>query len=229
MEFTKANGGLYTEKDLADYYALVEEPAHTTYRGYDVYKCASNNQGPAELIALNILEGFDVRLWGFHTPQYIHVVFEAINLAYADKEKYLGDMNFVQVPLNGLLSKKYAAERRALIQLNKRLEEWPAGNAAKYNVPLYEYEGKPHFGAKTTIRNVEPATPIYVAKADTAELAYDAMQEAYKESVGADTSYAAVVDEERNMVSSTPSLWYGFGSGVVIEGHGYNRTARDET
>ena len=68
VEFTKAHGGLYTEKDLADYYALVEEPAHTTYRGYDVYKCASNNQGPAELIALNILEGFDVRFWGFHTP-----------------------------------------------------------------------------------------------------------------------------------------------------------------
>lgn len=226
VAFTKANGGLYTQKDLADYYALIEEPAHTTYRGYDIYKCASNNQGPAELIALNILEEFDVRSLGFNTPQYIHIALEALNLAYADREEYLGDMNFIRVPLNGLLSKEYAAERRALIQLDKRLEDWPAGDAARYNIPPYEYTGIPYFGTHTTTRNVEPTLPMYVANADAAEPAYDAVQEAYKESVGADTSYAAVVDEERNMVSSTPSLWYGFGSGVVIEGHGYNLNNR---
>lgn len=230
VAFTKANGGLYTEKDLADYQALVEEPAHTTYRGYDVYKCASNNQGPTELFALNILEGFDTRFLGFNTPQYIHVVWESLNLAYADREAYLGDMNFIEVPLNGLLSKEYAAERRALIQPDKRLTEWPAGDPYKYDVPKYEYTGKPHDysgSSKTSSLNIALTTPFYVAKLDTAEeLAYDKKQEEYMESVGANTSYAAVVDEDRNMVSSTPSLFYGFGSRVVIGGHGYNLNNR---
>jgi gamma-glutamyltranspeptidase/glutathione hydrolase len=234
VAFCQATGGLYTEKDFADYHALVETPAHTTYRGYDVYKVPSANQGPAELVALNIEEGFDLNLLGFNSPQYIHVCIESLNFAYAAREKYLGDMNFIKVPLNGILSKEYAADRRALIQPGKRLEDWPAGDAAKFDVPAYQYDGKPYdFGGNLDVSSFK-ASPVavnYEEKEMSEEelaraLALDAEMEAEYKLLGGYTSYAAVVDEERNMVSSTPSLFSGFGCKIVVEGQGYPVNSR---
>jgi gamma-glutamyltranspeptidase/glutathione hydrolase len=80
-----------------------------------VYKNPSATQGPTELILLNLLEGFDLAKLGHNTPEYIHILVEAAKLAYADRERYLGDMDFIEIPFAELLSKQYASERRALI------------------------------------------------------------------------------------------------------------------
>jgi gamma-glutamyltranspeptidase/glutathione hydrolase len=113
--FIEANGGLYRYDDFANYSVALEEPVSVNYRGLDVYKNPSACQGPTELLLLNMLEGFDLKTLGHNTPEYIHVCVEAAKLAYADRERYLADANFVPIPFDRLLSKEYAAERRALI------------------------------------------------------------------------------------------------------------------
>src|SRR6185295_9891548 len=102
------------------------------YRGYQVYKNPSASQGPAELIALNLLEGYDVKKMGLNSPDYIHTSIEAIKLAMADREKFLGDMDFVKIPYDALLSKEYARERRKLIDAQRAsLELRPGSPVAK--------------------------------------------------------------------------------------------------
>ncbi len=118
-----ANGvmspGLLELDDFAAFRPVVEEPAHTSYRGVDVYKVGFWSQGPVLLQALNLLEGYDVRGLGHNTPPYLHLLAEAMKLAFADREWYYADPDFVGVPEEGLLSKRYAEERRALIDLSK--------------------------------------------------------------------------------------------------------------
>ncbi|MEX2302826.1 MAG: gamma-glutamyltransferase family protein [Bryobacterales bacterium] len=111
------SNGLFTEEDFAAFHARVEDAAKTTYRGVDVYKLGFWSQGPVLLQALNILEGYDVRSMGHNSPAYIHLLGEAMKLAFADREWYYADPDFVGVPEEGLLSKEYAAERRKLINL----------------------------------------------------------------------------------------------------------------
>ena len=101
------------------------------YRGYEVYKNPSSS-GPAELFLLNILEGYDVKKLGHNCAQYIHTSAEALKLAFADREKYLGDTDFVKIPYEGLLSKAYAAERRKLIDPDKASLELRPGNPSKF-------------------------------------------------------------------------------------------------
>ncbi len=113
--FAEKNGGLFRYEDFAEYSAKVEEPVSTDYRGYQVYKNPSASQGPAELFALNILEGYDLKSLGHNSADTIHYSAEAVKLAMADRDKYLGDMDFIDIPYAGLLSKDYAAERRKLI------------------------------------------------------------------------------------------------------------------
>jgi len=84
-----------------------------------VYKNPSASQGPAELFALNILEGYDLKKMGLNSPDYIHTSAEAMKLAMADRDTYLGDMDFIKIPYAGLLSKDYASERRKLIDPEK--------------------------------------------------------------------------------------------------------------
>jgi gamma-glutamyltranspeptidase/glutathione hydrolase len=95
--FCENNRGLFRYEDFAGYTAKVEEPVSTDYRGLRVYKNASASQGPAELFALNILRGFDLKKLGLNSPEYIHTCVEAIKLAFADREKYLGDMDFIHI------------------------------------------------------------------------------------------------------------------------------------
>src|SRR5262249_9107105 len=92
--FSEQNGGLFRYEDFAEYTAKIETPVSIDYRGYQVYKNPSANQGPAELITLNLLEGYDVKQMGLNSPDYIHTSIEAIKLAMADREKFLGDMDF---------------------------------------------------------------------------------------------------------------------------------------
>ena len=111
--FYQEQGSLLTESDLAEFRVRLEPPAHATYRDLDVYTCGPWCQGPSLLLALNLLEGLDLREMGPGSAPYLHTVAEALNLAFADRHAYFGDPDFVDVPLRGLLSKEYASARRA--------------------------------------------------------------------------------------------------------------------
>jgi gamma-glutamyltranspeptidase/glutathione hydrolase len=112
----RAQGGLFTEADLAGWKVHIEEPLSTSYRGIEVYKLREWQQGPVMLQALNILEGFDLKSMGYNSARYIHTVYQAMNLAYADRDFYYGDPYFPpKEPIAGLMSKAYAKERAKLI------------------------------------------------------------------------------------------------------------------
>jgi gamma-glutamyltranspeptidase/glutathione hydrolase len=126
------HGGLFRYEDFASYTAKVEEPVSTNYRGYQVYKNPSASAGPAELFMLNILEGYDLAKMGLNSADFLHVSIEACKLAMADRDKYLGDMDFIKIPYKGLLSKEYAAERRKLIDMNKASLDFRPGDAEAF-------------------------------------------------------------------------------------------------
>src|SRR6266568_8223482 len=130
--FSEDNGGLFRYEDFANYTAKIEEPVSIDYRGFQVYKNASATQGPAELFALRILEGYDLKAMGHNSADYIHTSVEATKLAMADREKYLGDMDFIKIPYAGLLSKEYAAERRTLIDKSTASLAFRPGTAEKF-------------------------------------------------------------------------------------------------
>jgi gamma-glutamyltranspeptidase / glutathione hydrolase len=125
VKFSEQVGGLLTLEDFASYHSKLEAPVKATYRDIDVYGHQTWSQSATLLQALNILEGFDLRSLGHNSPAYIHVLTEALKLAIADRERYYGDPDFVQVPLEALLFKDYAAERRTLIDLDKAAPELP--------------------------------------------------------------------------------------------------------
>ena len=185
--FSERNGGLFRYEDFASYTAKIEAPVSTNYRGYDVYKNASATQGPTELFALNILEGFDLKALGHNSAAFIHTSAEAVKLAMADREKFLGDMDFITIPYEGLLSKAYAAERRALIDPDHASLEMRFGDPTKYMKTTQPVGRRPAY--ETT--------------------------DGETDHVG-DTSYIAVVDKDRNMVSFEPSLHSSWGTGVVM-------------
>jgi len=113
----REEGGLVTLQDLANWRVRIEEPVMTTYKGIEVYKLNVWTQGPALLQALNILENFDVKAQGYNSARYIHLLYQAMSLAFADRDFYYGDPYFPpDEPVRGLLSKDYARERAKLIQ-----------------------------------------------------------------------------------------------------------------
>jgi len=109
-------GGLITTDDLAKWQVHIEEPVKTSYKGIEVYKLTAWTQGPALLQTLNILENFDVKSMGYDSARYIHTLYQAMNLAYADRDFYYGDTYVPPAePVAGLLSKEYARDRAKLI------------------------------------------------------------------------------------------------------------------
>jgi len=117
-----------TMEDLAATKADWVEPISTNYRGYQVYELPPNGQGITALIALNILEGFDLGAMRSQPAQYYHTMIEAMKLAFADRNRYIADPTFSKVPVSELLSKDYAAKRRALIDPRKALDNPPSGD-----------------------------------------------------------------------------------------------------
>ncbi len=112
----REQGGLFTLEDLASWRVRIEEPVHTNYRGIEVYKLNVWQQGPAMLQALNILETFDLRSMGYNSPRYLNTVYQAMSLAFADRDFYYGDPYVPpDEPVRGLLSKEYARQRARLI------------------------------------------------------------------------------------------------------------------
>jgi len=135
---TQEEGGLITLDDLAKWQVKLEEPVTTNYKGVDVYKLNAWTQGPAMLQALNILENVDVKSMGYNSPKYIHTVYQAMNLAFADRDFYYGDPYMKPVaPIETLLSKDYAKERAKLINPDKNDPDIKPGDP-------YKFSGKPH-------------------------------------------------------------------------------------
>ncbi|HXW10311.1 MAG TPA: gamma-glutamyltransferase, partial [Steroidobacteraceae bacterium] len=113
-------GGLITLADLANWKPKIEEPLSVNYRGIDVYKLDVWTQGPALLQSLNILENFDLRTMGYNSANYVHTVYQAMNLAFADRDFYYGDPAFPPAePTQGLLSKAYAKQRASAIRADR--------------------------------------------------------------------------------------------------------------
>src|SRR5687767_1152141 len=117
--YMRANGGYLTAADLADHHSEWVEPVSTNYRGYDVWELPPNTQGVAALQMLNILEAYDLKSMGFGSANYLHLFVEAKKLAFEDRARYYADPEFAKIPLKTLVSKDYAAQRRALLRLDQ--------------------------------------------------------------------------------------------------------------
>jgi gamma-glutamyltranspeptidase/glutathione hydrolase len=122
-DFYERQKGLLRFEDFAGYQAEEAAPIKTTYKEYEVYQCAPNSQGIVLLLALNILEGFNLQQLGHNSADYIHVVTEALKLAFADRDRYIADPRFAKhIPVDALLSKDYATKRRGLIHMDQAIQ-----------------------------------------------------------------------------------------------------------
>ena len=133
VDFLKPHDAPWELDDFSDFFAKVEEPAMTTYRGYEVYKQSFGSQGPVLLEALNILEQFDLKSMERNSADYLHTVVEALKLAYADRDSYYGDQAFVESPAEGLLSKAYARQRAAQIDPRRASRSYLAGDPLPFD------------------------------------------------------------------------------------------------
>ncbi|HUQ87621.1 MAG TPA: gamma-glutamyltransferase [Vicinamibacterales bacterium] len=196
--YMKAEGGLIDQKDLAAIKANEDAPVRINYKGIDVFECPPNSQGFVMLQALNILEGMNVRYMRHNSAAYLHAVTESLKLAFADRNKYVADPKFTpNIPMKEMLSKEYAAARRALIDPDKAIAgEAPYGNPRQ---------------STTSSQQIAYAGP---------QPGPDYTQVITGEENG-HTTYLAVVDKDRNMVSVTSSLLSIFGSGHVVKGAGF--------
>ncbi len=130
---TRAQGGLFTESDLAGWKVKIEEPVHTSYKGIEVYKLQPWVQGPVMLQALNVLENFDLKSMGYDSARYIHTLYQAMNLAFADRDFYYGDPAFSPAtPIKGLLSKDYARDRAKLVNPDRNDPDIRPGDPYPY-------------------------------------------------------------------------------------------------
>ena len=126
-KFIVEQGGFLSVNDLKNYKPEWITPVSSNYRGFDVWELPPNGQGIAALQILNILEQYDVSKMGHNSAEYIHLFTEAKKLAYEDRAKYYADMNFVDVPVDELISKEYALERNKLINLRKAASTYDSG------------------------------------------------------------------------------------------------------
>ena len=190
----QAQGGLITLDDLAKWRPLVEEPLHTSYRGVEVYKLDTWTQGPALLQSLNILENFDLKAMGYNSASYIHTVYQAMNLAFADRDFYYGDPRFPpQEPTRGLLSKEYAKARAATIRPDRNDAHAGPGDP-------YPYEGGTN--PYRDLLDKQRSTSAGAAKGIEATARQLA---AFKESFRSGTTSVVAADSKGWLVSVTPS------------------------
>ncbi len=131
--FMKEQGGFLSYEDLAGHRSEWVEPVGTSYRGFDIWELPPNGQGIAALQILNILEGYDIVAMGFGSPEYIHHFVEAKKLAFEDRARYYADPDFNDIPVDELISKEYAEQRRALIDPARASRQLPAGDPEKGN------------------------------------------------------------------------------------------------
>ena len=196
QEFVRGSqevGGLHTLEDLANWKVRIEEPVKTTYKGIDVYKLDVWTQGPAMLQALNILEGIDLKAMGYNSARYIHTLYQAMNLAFADRDFYYGDPYFPPAePTKGLLSKDYAKQRAATI-------DWARNDVNVKPGDPYPFQGEknPYLDL---LEKWKPAAPKKAAV-----VAESARVRTFEEEFTAGTTSVEAADVEGWVVSVTPS------------------------
>ena len=145
-----AHGGLLALEDLATFTTRIEEPVSRTYRGASVFKCGPWSQGPVFLQQLALLEGFDLGAMGHNSAAYLHTLIESAKLAFADREAYYADPEFVDVPLNQLFSERYAALRRALVDPERASTDLRPGDPRAMRAELGASAKARSWGAGTT-------------------------------------------------------------------------------
>ena len=199
-------GGVMTEEDLAAYHGRIEEPASASYRGYTVYKAGFWNQGPSLLQTLRILEGFNLQSMGRGSADALHTIVEAIKLAYADRDRYYGDPDFVRVPGEILLSEAYAVGRRALVDPKQASMEQRPGNP---NVGSADESESGSLGSSRL-----QAGGSQDLRAEARSYLTSAFEPtSYKEP--GDTTSVQVVDADGNLFSATPSSGWLLGGAFV--------------
>jgi gamma-glutamyltranspeptidase / glutathione hydrolase len=163
---SEAHGGVLTLDDMGAFTTRIEEPVRRSFRGSTVYKCGPWSQGPVFLQQLALLEGFDLASMGHNSARYIHTLVEAAKLAFADREAYYADPDFVDVPLDALFSESYAALRRRLIDPQRASMELRAGDPramrAEVGSPLRARPwgaGTTHVDAADRLGNLIAITP----------------------------------------------------------------------
>lgn len=129
-DYVQAQGGFLSTEDLASHRSEWVEPVSTNYRGYDVWELPPNSQGIAALQMLNVLEGYDLAKAGFGSPEHLHWFIEAKKIAFEDRAKFYADPAFNQLPVAELISKRYATERRKLLDPGKAAKRIDPGNPA---------------------------------------------------------------------------------------------------
>ena len=209
VAFLQKHGAPFDKSDFAEYFARIEEPAKTTYRGYTVYKHGFGSQGPVLLQALNILENFDLRAMGYASADYLHTVTEALKLAYADRDSFYADPAFVQVPAEGLLSKAYAKERAALIDPKRASTSFIAGDPLRHDTRVKQW---PYWKANV---------------ADGATPRTQSGDEVNTPEVVKDTTHMAIIDKDGNIFDVTPSGGWVPGS-VILGDTGIGMSVRGE-
>ena len=210
VAFLKQHQAPFELDDFAEFFAKVEEPAMTSYRGYEIYKHSFGSQGPVLLEALNILEQFDLKSMKHNSADYLHTLVEALKLAYADRDTYYGDQAFVETPAEGLLSKEYAKGRARLIDSRKASRAYLAGNPLPFDSKVKEW--------KYWVANIEDASEPRQPVPEP-------------EPVGGtikDTTHIAVIDKDGNVFDSTPSgAWIP--SAVILGKTGIAMSVRGES
>ncbi|MBC7851079.1 MAG: gamma-glutamyltransferase [Chitinophagaceae bacterium] len=200
-------GGLITMQDLAKWKPVEEEPLKVNYKGIDVYKLQQWTQGPMMLQGLNILENFDLKAMGYNSAKYIHTVYQAMNLAFADRDFYYGDPYFPPAePIKGLLSKEYAKQRARLIGNEKNDALAGPGDP-------YPFEGKKNpFLEQLKQRGIlidttDRKNPSFVPAHDTRTGMIDNLprDEEYMDRLWRGTTSVEAADKEGWVVSITPS------------------------
>lgn len=211
-------GGLITMEDLAKWKPLEEEPLKVNYKGIDVYKLREWTQGPVLLQSLNILENFDLKKMGYNSTEYIHTLYQTMNLSFADRDFYYGDPYLPPVePIKGLLSKDYAKQRAKLIQADKNNPMIGPGDP-------YPFEGKSNPWLDLlkqrgyTIDTTDKRNPSFVPTHDTRsggdpvrnEFAYNSAEhlttdEDYLDRLHRGTTSVEAADKDGWVVSITPS------------------------
>lgn len=193
-------GGLITMEDLANWKPVVEEPLHTNYKGIDVYKLQQWTQGPVLLQSLNILENFDLKSMGYNSSKYIHTLYQAMNLTFADRDFYYGDPAFApEEPMKGLLSKDYAKQRASLISFDKNNPGIGPGDPYPFEGktnPFFDLLKQRGYELDTTGRNFAPAHDIR----GVASIDHDYMDRLWR-----GTTSVEAADKEGWVVSITPS------------------------
>jgi gamma-glutamyltranspeptidase/glutathione hydrolase len=207
VAFLQKHQAPFDLSDFSEFFAKVEQPSMTTYRGYQVYKHSFGSQGPVLLQSLNILEQFDLRTMKHNSADYIHTVFEAMKLAYADRDTYYGDPAFVSTPAEGLLSKDYAKERAKLIDPQRASRSYIAGNPMAFDSKVKQW---PYWTANLAEAVPSPQLP-----------------DPERVSGSKDTTHIAIIDKDGNIFDSTPSGGW-IGGAVILGNTGIGVSVRGE-